>query len=190
MIEATTTEIVIESSKVFLQSIVKPVLDEVGGLLADQVKFWRFKNQIKMLEQSETLLKDKGIKIKETPIKLLVPLLEGAGMEEDEDMQDKWARLFANTVKENSEIETTIYSYILSQMTSADAEVMNYFYNERLSPLHLKDLVELDNRNAIIVDNLMRLRLIKDLKTHSLTANVFIISDLGVSFMKVCSEVN
>ncbi|GEM_PF-4438478 len=34
MIEATTTGVVIESYKVFLQSIVKPVLDEIGGLLA------------------------------------------------------------------------------------------------------------------------------------------------------------
>jgi len=40
----------------FLEKIVIPPLEELGGLLEDQVKFLRFKNQVKIITKAEDFL--------------------------------------------------------------------------------------------------------------------------------------
>jgi hypothetical protein len=181
-----------ESIKVFLQSVIKPPLDEIGGLLADEVKYWRFKNQVRIISKAENLLKNNKIRAEKTSLKLLVPILENSGLEEDNELSEKWAFLLANTVRENSEIQTNIYSYILSQMTSTDADVLMLFFDAdqtRNPCIHLKELTKLDKRYLLVIDNLIRLRLIKGLNTYSTTLEVFTITDLGNNFMRLCTVI-
>ena len=40
----------------FLEKIVGPPLEELGGLLADQVRFFRFKKAIEILEKAQKIL--------------------------------------------------------------------------------------------------------------------------------------
>jgi hypothetical protein len=52
----------------------------------------------------------------------MAPLLEQCSLEEDEGLQEKWAALLAHTVSEGSELNSTLYSHILGQMTKSDAD--------------------------------------------------------------------
>jgi hypothetical protein len=118
-----------EAAKDFLQKVITPTLEEVGLLMSDQVKLWRFKNQVNIVIKAERFLKEKGVKTKKVSLKVLAPLLEGASMEEDETLQEKWAALLANTVTEGTDLETTLFAHILSQMSSLDCKILSDIYS-------------------------------------------------------------
>jgi hypothetical protein len=40
-------------AKNFLQKLINPPLEELGLLIADNIKLWRFKNQVKILTKAE-----------------------------------------------------------------------------------------------------------------------------------------
>lgn len=81
-------------------SIVKrmlgPAADEIAERVRDEVKLYRYGRQLSMLSKAEKLARDAGFTPKAVPVKLLFGLLEGASLEENEDLHDKWAALLAN----------------------------------------------------------------------------------------------
>ncbi len=81
-------------------SIVKrmlgPAADEIAERVRDEIKLYRYGRQLSMLSKAEKLAKDAGFTPKAVPVKLLFGLLEGASLEENEDLHDKWASLLAN----------------------------------------------------------------------------------------------
>lgn len=46
-----------------------------------------------MLEELKSMCDEAGIEPTKVPLKTLVPLLEGASLEEDDDFQKRWAAL-------------------------------------------------------------------------------------------------
>ena len=187
-----------EAAKEFLQKVITPPLEEVGGLLADQVKLWRFKNQITILQKAEDHLKSKGLNTRKVSLKTLTPLLEFSSVEEEPSLQQKWAALIANTVKEHSRLDTTLYSHLLSQLNKRDAEVFETIFElsiqrskDRQTTIHIPgdkifdySLLHMQyNDIGVIIDNLIRLRLVSD---HFTRGNV-VLSDLGFSFMNACT---
>lgn len=192
-----------EAAKEFIQKVITPPLEEVGLLLSDKVKLWRFKNQVNIVNKAEAYLKANNIKTKKVSLKIMAPLLEGAAMEEEENLQDKWAALLANTVCENSQVNTTLYSHILSQLTQEDADFFEFIFNScttiqksEMVTLTVKEyrVLNVDNLRQfrkndhayIIVDNLLRLRLVKEVKAHSMDVELITLTDLGFQFMSVC----
>jgi hypothetical protein len=196
-----------EIAKDFIQKIITPPLEEVGNLLADQVKLWRFKNQISIITKADQYLKNKNIHTKKVSLKILAPLLEACSLEEDQSLQDKWAALLANTSTENTLVEeSTLFVHILSQLSRKDADVFEVIYkyctreyesNERKnkSDPHVKITVKLDRglphshlikilkNSDVSIDNLIRLRLLKEIDTNVLGFGTIMLTDLGFSFM-------
>jgi len=169
-------EIAANAAKEFLQKVITPPLEEIGLLFADKVKYWRLKNQINILIKAEDYLKQKGIKTRKVNIKVMAPMLEEISMEEEDSMQTRWAALMANTVSEGSTINTTLYSHILGQMTRSDAELFDIIAyacttvrkNEQISvtvkeytTIHADQLMHINRDAYVVIDNLLRLRLIK-----------------------------
>jgi hypothetical protein len=62
---------VTEAAKDFLQKVITPPLEELGLLFSDQVKLWRFKNQVTILAKAENHLKAKGLKTRNVSLKVL-----------------------------------------------------------------------------------------------------------------------
>jgi hypothetical protein len=193
-----------EIAKDFLQKTILPPLEEVGLLLSDKVRFYRFKNQVEIVTKAEAYLKEKNIKTKQVSLKILAPLLEQCSLEEEDSLKEKWAALLANTVSEGSELNSTLYSHILGQMTKSDADLFQLLYRNSTTTTTgfkvsitvkehrtivitelRKDIKDLD----LIIDNLIRLRLIKEDNPFSLdTANVAL-TNLGFRFMSACTFV-
>jgi hypothetical protein len=87
----------------FVEKIVAGPIMEGTGIFTDKVKYWRFKNQINIIIKAKKFLKEKGINVpKKIPIKDLTTLLENASFEENEQIQDNWANLLANTLNPNN----------------------------------------------------------------------------------------
>lgn len=115
--EIKAIEKITETATNFVNSIIQPSISEVGLLIRDQVAFFRFRNQIKILEKARILCESKGINPKIISLKTLVPYLDYSGLEDDEEMQDAWAKLLSNLVDSEKNIENNILPHILNQIS-------------------------------------------------------------------------
>ena len=151
----------VELAKDFLKTITKPSLEELGGLLADKVRYYRFKNQVKILCDAQNYISEKGLEVKKIPLKILVPMLENASLEEEEILQNKWSALLANAADNNRELLAPfVYTSILNNLTSNEVLVLDYLRDN--NSISYRDLYSIFNINESNIDNLFRLRLIHD----------------------------
>ena len=122
-IKSSTIEKGLELAQNFLGKIISsPAMKEVGMVVFDQVRSFRYKRQIDTLVKTEKYAKERGIKLKEIPIKILVPLLENASLEDNEEMQDKWVKMLTNMVDSECNLQNQIFPYILSQISITEFE--------------------------------------------------------------------
>jgi len=127
----------IKLAKEFLSKIVTPPAEELGELLADQVRWFRFSNQIRILNKARDKLSKSGISPHKVPLRILLPLLDNGSWEEEEDMIDRWANLLANAANPNYSSNVEIgYIETLKQLSPKEALIMDRlyaYYNERLA---------------------------------------------------------
>jgi hypothetical protein len=122
----------VESAKNFLSKLITPAFEETGLLIRDQVTRWRFNNQVKMINKAKIYCEKNHINPKAVSLKLLVPLLDYSGIEEDEVMQDKWAILLSNLVDSEQNIENHVFPYILSQLSSGEFNALQVAFESKI----------------------------------------------------------
>lgn len=190
-IKSSTLEKGLDLIKDFVGKLIGPTIEEIGLLFSDKIKYFRFKNQVDILVKAEKYVKEKKIKIKEVPIKILVPLLENASLEDDSEMQEKWANMIGNLADSEQNLQNQIFPYLLGQVSKEEYESLvglnadetNYEENiNKLDVLHdnnktySKEGIELDKKikeaqqsgfwislEGYEIANLQRLGLIKEL---------------------------
>ncbi|HPT58197.1 MAG TPA: Abi-alpha family protein [Fervidobacterium sp.] len=119
-----------EAAKEFLGKIAGPAAEEVGLLLQDKVRIYRLGNQLKMLAKAQQMLNDAGVSPISVPLRTLLPLLEGAALEEEDDLSTKWATLLANAATPDSPVDVyPSFPHILSQLSPRDARVLDAIYD-------------------------------------------------------------
>ncbi|MEL7271455.1 MAG: Abi-alpha family protein [Bacteroidota bacterium] len=124
-IKSSTIEKGLELAKDFLDKLVMPAVEETGLLIKEKVTYWKFKNQVKILNKAKDYCEKHGIKPKTVSFKLLVPLIETSSLEEDELLQDKWAVLLGNLVDSDQNIENHVFPYILGQISTNEFLVLD-----------------------------------------------------------------
>src|ERR1022692_735097 len=87
-----------------VKRMLGPAADELAEMWRDQVRLYRYERQLKCVEKAEKMAQDAGFTPQAVPPKILFPLLEGASMEEDENLHDMWAALLANASSPASHI--------------------------------------------------------------------------------------
>ena len=122
-ITSSVVEKGIDLAKSFVDKLIVPSVEEVGLLLKEQVTFWKFKNQVRMLNKAKVYCEKHKISPKTISVKLLFPLLEYAGLEEEEELQDKWAILLSNMVDSEQNIQNHVFPYILTQIAAIPAVI-------------------------------------------------------------------
>jgi hypothetical protein len=83
-----------------VKRMLGPAADELAEQWRNNVRLYRYRRQISCVKKAETMARDAGFTPKAVPIKLLFPLLEGASLEEDENLHDMWAALLANAASD------------------------------------------------------------------------------------------
>jgi hypothetical protein len=120
---------ILERADAFLRMLLGPTTTEAGELLADRIRFRRFRNQVRMLQTAQELLDAVGLKAKEVPLRTLVPLVERASLEEHPDLQRMWATLLANASQ--ASIGTALQSVciaVLSNISPLEAKTLTVVY--------------------------------------------------------------
>lgn len=130
-ITSTVLEKGVDTAKNFLDKLIMPAVEETGLLLKDQVTMWKFKNQVRMLNKAKRHCEKNNISPKTISLKLLCPLLDYSGLEEDEILHDKWAILLSNMVDSDQNIQNHVFPYILSQLSSNEFLVLEKIFDER-----------------------------------------------------------
>lgn len=108
----------------FLSKISK---HNIFGILGDHVAVWRWKNAKKIIEKARKFSEVHKISLKTIPSKFLVEFLESASLEEEESVQDIWAKILASEGREpNSFSIRTIGA--LKLMNKNDAETFSSLF--------------------------------------------------------------
>lgn len=123
-ITSTAVEKGLDMARSFLSKLISPAVEEAGLLIKDRITYWRFRNQVKVLNKAQVYCVKNNISTKAISLKLMVPLLENASLEEDEFMQDKWAVLLGNLVDSSQNIENHVFPYLLSQISISEFTVL------------------------------------------------------------------
>lgn len=148
----------LEVAKGFLDKLLIPVVSEIGELLADPIKAYRLKRQIDLLAKTQAYAEKNGIQIKPVALKVLVPLLEGVSLEEEEELVVKWRNLLINYIDSAQVRLVTVYPSILGQLSSYEVVALTRKANPLNPELSGRKVVELTKAE---VGNLERLGLIK-----------------------------
>lgn len=164
----------IEAAKDLLNKLAGPAAEEVGLFLQDKVRVYRLRNQLVVLGKTQEMLRSVGIDAKSVPLRVLVPLLEGAALEDDDNLATKWAALLANAAIQGSNVNLIpSFSNILSQLQPRDAAILDTLYKEKwyhkkkprnifllaFRPTLQKSLHLSDMDYELSVDNIVRLGL-------------------------------
>jgi hypothetical protein len=119
-IKSSTIEKGLELAKEFIGKLIGPSAEELGLFLSDNIKYLRYKNQIRILLKARKYVQDRNISTKEIPLKILVPLLENSSLEENEELQEKWAVMITNLCDSDFNLQSQIFPYILSQISKEE----------------------------------------------------------------------
>ncbi|MFI4977493.1 MAG: hypothetical protein ACHQC8_02265 [Solirubrobacterales bacterium] len=98
---------------------------ELGELLADKVRYRRWKNQVRMVNKATKYAQEAGIDPQSIKLTVLTPLLDSAANEEDESMADRWAALLANAASATAAEVSPSFPSVLSRMSPFDALVFD-----------------------------------------------------------------
>lgn len=175
----------------FIAKVLDEPITEAVGMFGDKLKFMRWKNKLKIVDNVNVTLEERGIKnIRPIPPKIAIPLLEQATLEEEEELQDLWCNLIANSLDPNYKLEIR-YAFIevIKNITPLDAKVLKYIYNTALETnrrnqtnkfvgypvdfFQIKENVHASNvETELSLNNLQRVRCVRDNDVSDLRAQL------------------
>jgi hypothetical protein len=115
MVEATTS----------FSRVIKGPVEDLLGIAWDRVRFARWERKLALADKANAVMKARGLDgpSRELPLKFAVPLLTAAVLEEDDELQEIWARLLVNAGNKATEMELrTAYVEILKGMSAFDVK--------------------------------------------------------------------
>ena len=105
--------------------IFKGPVAELIGCVEDKFKYIRWERRQALIAKSEAYMHSKGLSAptRELPLPFSVPLLIAGVMEEDDELQEIWARLLVNAGDASTPMELrTAYIEILRGMSAFDVK--------------------------------------------------------------------
>lgn len=118
----------------FVSRIVGRPLEIALGIFEDKLKYFRWERQLRLIDRAQKLLTERGLAqpTRQVPLGFAIPLLEAASLEEDDQLQDMWARLLVNAADANSQVEVRrTFITILENLAPLDALIL-----ERIAAEH------------------------------------------------------
>lgn len=115
----------------FISEYIGGSLETAFGIIEDKFKYIRWERQIRLMLRANEFLKKEGLKSpnREIPIKFAVSLLQASSLEDDDYLQDLWAKLLVNAANKNSKVELQrAYIDILERLSPLEAKILNIIY--------------------------------------------------------------
>ncbi|OGP20064.1 MAG: hypothetical protein A2054_01325 [Deltaproteobacteria bacterium GWA2_55_10] len=117
----------------FIAKYIGGTVEQALGIFEDKLKYYRFENQIRLMQRASQLLKEIGLSAptRPIPLKFAIPLLEAASLEDDIYLQDLWANLLVNAANNESCMNfKNSYIEILKSLTPMEALILKKIYSQ------------------------------------------------------------
>jgi len=134
----------------FISKIIGGASTQVGGILEDWAKFYRYKNLLRIADKVEAIHAQRKIEGKTIPLppRTAIPMLESASLEDDEILQKVWAQLIANSTDPNfKESFHPGYIEIIRQMSPNEAIILDAFLKIKSFPILFKNHISEKHRS-------------------------------------------
>ena len=105
-----------------IRAVALPAAVVIGRSFAESVDNWRMRRNYETFEKMQEFWAQKGIYPKSIPLKLLLPALDYASVEEDEYLHTTWAALLANAADPDVDFVPACFIEILRQLSVSDAK--------------------------------------------------------------------
>ncbi|UBR47341.1 Abi-alpha family protein [Aeromonas veronii] len=130
----TTSHAITASQEVggFLSKFISGPLEQCKNIVEDKLRYIRWERQIRLMMRAQQFLLDSGLPAPDNPIPLknAVALFEYATLEEDNELQDLWARLLVNGTNKMTGIKIErAFIEILAQISSLEANILQKIYS-------------------------------------------------------------
>lgn len=115
----------------FISKYIAGPLEQGMGIFEDRLRYLRWESQLRLMRRAEETLKHLGMTTptRAVPLKIAIPLLQAASIEEDDQLQDRWVNLLVNAANEGSGVEISrSYIAILEQLTPIEAQILDVIY--------------------------------------------------------------
>lgn len=179
----------------FLGTIFGSASFEIDGMLGQQFNLWRLKRWIRVASRAQRLLEDAGLTAEQVPFKTSVPLAEGASLEEDESLVDRWAALLANAAGKVTEVPAS-FAQALAQLEPESARLLDHLYASHMTAaphlramtwVHTPSRFDMDDQTfQYYVDSLIRLGLARvEVNAGPNYAKVGVTA-YGAAFVRAC----
>lgn len=201
----------------FFVKVFKSPIDEISNIIHDKLRFIRWKRLIEISDEVNEILNKRGVtKTRTLAPKFVIPLIEDATLEEDDELKTLWSRLLANALDPGFKDEVK-YSFIemLKNITSKEALWLHKMYLgleeggylsdiSRLSDWHVdkEQMIKIMNitpeEYSVSAHNLMRQQLIApavisggvSIGENKLSSykgiDVIYLTPLGARFVEAC----
>lgn len=197
-----TVAALIEPITTFLDRLVGPAADQLGGWAGDFVEIKRAMSRVRMLAKAKAQLDAAGLTPQQVPLPVLSRILESGPNEDDESMADRWAALLANAAADPARVPPS-FPAILEQLSPTEAALLDAIFTEAYGTgvavpgdKRIIDVGTLgtgldDSQLAVATENLLRQRLCTGEQLNvpggivESTARVFV-TDLGKAFVRQC----
>lgn len=131
----------------FIAKFISGSLEDGIGIFHDKIKYHRWENQFRLIKKSEELMKEIGLEEpnKPIPLKFAVPLFQAATLEDDDYLQDLWAKLLVNSSTEDSGVELCrTYIDILERLSPLEAKILVKIYSYPFEEIEHKGVFTID----------------------------------------------
>jgi Abortive infection alpha len=120
------TDAMAKSAEGLLSRLLGPAFDELAEVLRDKAQRYRQANIVRTLDHANVLLSRAGVEPVLLPMKILLPLIEGASLEDEHDLARRWAGLIATAAASDAEnLRHPGFARLLSELTSREAHMID-----------------------------------------------------------------
>jgi hypothetical protein len=112
-----------------LKTLAGPAFEEFGAILADNVRVYRLKNLLKTTEKTKRILESAGLTPNHVPSRLLLPIPDTCSVEDNDDLQERWAGLLASASQEADSLSPSFIE-TLKQLTPKEAKHCDHVFAE------------------------------------------------------------
>ena len=128
----------------FISRFISGSLEQGVGIFEDKLKYMRWERLQRLMRRAEEFMSNQGLEApsKPIPLKLAVPLFQAASIEDDDSLQDMWARLLINSTSIESGIDLNrVYIDILERLTPLEARILERIYSPPFNETQRKRVV-------------------------------------------------
>ena len=122
----------IEIANAWLERLLGPAATEIGGVLSDRVQHWRARQALRLVLESRERFSARDISEPQPiPPTVLIPILEAASLETDEELKAWWLELLTNAADPESGVTVTpVFPRILAELSSREVKILDWMYTK------------------------------------------------------------